>query len=432
MSVIARILALSLVVGVVTGIAISFYVLATEILRDLFFAGNPYETVQTLPVWYLYTLPTLAILIVNYLNTKHPSVREYGVAEIADTVTGNKSFITLKGLFLKIIASILSLASGFSVGNEGPSAAIGAMIAYKLNQLFAIPERFVRLILSIGASAGIAAVFVSPITGIVFSIENIAYRFVKRVVGPIILSAVIAFAIASQWLDPILFRYSIEHVFHFDNLLSRLLFIPVILLFLFIYLLLRNRIFSALDRVVSRRLGRYRNLFFAVIGGLSIGTMLTFVPFAVFSGHDVVTSLINETFDIPVYLIVGIVLLRILSTTLSIYANAVGGLFLPLMSIGALVGYGYAEVASSFGLSAEPYSFAAIGAAVFMGVIMHLPLTAIVLALEITYDYNIVVPTAIIVVATSYISNLRFDIEKLKATDTRDIAGRKKRRTFPV
>jgi CIC family chloride channel protein len=430
MPVIARVLVLALFAGLVTGVAVSFYVLATELLRDFLFAGNPYETATTLPVWYLYAMPTLAILLVNYLSSKHPSVREYGVAEIADTVTGNKSFITLKGLFLKIIASTLSLASGFSVGNEGPSAAIGAMIAYKLNHLFSIPERFVRLVLSIGASAGIAAVFVSPITGIVFSIENIAYRFVKRVVGPIILSAAIAYAIASQLLDPILFRYSIEHVFRFDNFLSRLLFIPVVLVFLYLYLLLRNRIFIVVDRLVSSHLGRYRNLFFAILGGLSIGTVLTIAPFAVFSGHEVVTSLINETFTIPVYFIVVIVLLRILTTTLSIYANAVGGLFLPLMSIGALVGYGYAEVINSLGMSAEPYSFAAIGAAVFMGVIMHLPLTAIVLALEITYDYNIVVPTAVIVVVTSYISNLRFDIEKLKATDIRSIAGKKKWRSI--
>ncbi len=417
--VVARLLSLSILAGLLAGAAVSMYVLATQALSFILFFGRDNTQISSLSPWYLYAVPTLAILVVNRLIEKEPSVREYGVTEIAEAVGGNKAFITLRGLLLKIVASVLSLSSGFSVGNEGPSAAIGAMIAYQLNRFVEVPERFVRLILSIGASSGIAAVFVSPVTGIVFAAENIAHEFVQRLIGPIVLGSLIAFSVAVQFLDPLIFRYSIGRALHYEYMLATLLFVPVILVFLFIYLTLKDKVFNALNRWTLKYLERWRNLLFALIGGVSIGTLLVYAPFAAFSGHEVVASLINDSLDIPLTLIVGIVLLRIVGTTVSLYANAVGGLFLPLMSIGALVGYGYAEVLARLHLDIEPYSFAAIGAAVFMGVVMRLPLTAIVLALEITYDYNIVVPTGIAVVLASYVANLNFNIRKLTATNIR-------------
>jgi CIC family chloride channel protein len=361
-------------------------------------------------------VPTLAILAVNYLIERDPGVREYGVTEIAEAVTGNKRFITLKGLFLKIIASILSLATGYSVGNEGPSAAIGAMIAHKLNALFNLPRRFVTLLISIGASSGIAAVFVSPVTGITFALENIAGPFLDRFMGPIILGAAVAFGVAYQFLEPLVFHYSAGRHFDYDYLLASLLFLPVIILALGLYLILKKRLLALLDWSLHRWAGRWRNLFFALIGGMTVGTLLHLAPIAAFSGHQMVAALINGQIHISLLLILAIVLLRILATVIAIYANAVGGLFLPLMSIGALVGYGYGEALNlSGGFAVHSYAFAAIGAAVFMGVVMRLPLTAVVLALEITYDYNIIVPTAVTVVLSGYLMNRIFGIEKLTA-----------------
>jgi CIC family chloride channel protein len=84
------------------------------------------------------------------------------------------------------------------------------------------------------------------------------------------------------------------------------------------------------------------------------------------------------------------------------------------MSIGALIGYGFGEVLNRWvELSIEPFYFAAIGAAVFVGVNMKLPLTAVVLALEMTYDYNVIIPTGISVVIVTHIISMKFDLRKL-------------------
>ena len=412
-----RILGLTILVGRLGGLAVSVYVLLTETLTHLFYGPEPFIDLPKLPLWYLYLIPTASILIVQKLIALDPSVREYGVSEIAQAVQENRFTVTLKGLLLKILASVLSLASGFNVGNDGPSAAIGAMIAHRLNALFQLPRRLVTLVISLGASSGIAAVFVSPVTGIAFALENIASEFLSQRIGPIILGAALAFGVAYRFLDPLVFHYSIVRYFDYSYLTGALLFIPVMLFFLFLYLALKKWLLLFLDRFVASRFGKYRNLFFALLGGATVGTLLWQAPIAAFSGHEMVAALINGTIPISLKLLLLVVLLRILGTALAIYANAVGGLFLPLMSIGALIGYGYGEALQLYiGIPIHSYAFAAIGASVFMGVVMRLPLTAVVLALEITYDYNIIVPTAITVVLTGFLMDRIFHIRKLGAT----------------
>ena len=149
-----------------------------------------------------------------------------------------------------------------------------------------------------------------------------------------------------------------------------------------------------------------------MIGGGVIGTILVLEPQAAFSGKEIVMSLINQEKHIPLVLIFTIVLLRIIGTTVAIYSNAVGGVFLPLMSIGALVGFGFGELMSLYAFDVEAFYFAAIGASVFMGVVMNLPLTALILAMETTFDYNVIVATGISVVLVAYFSSFHFKIKK--------------------
>jgi CIC family chloride channel protein len=409
-----KLVLISILVGIVSGVFIVIYGLLTKFLSYLLYFGDPMETIPHLPVWYVYMVPMVSILIVNYMIQKDEAVKEYGVREIAEAIEQNRLFFGIKDLFLKIFASSLSLASGFAVGNEGPSAAIGAMIAQKFHNLLKLPKELLRVVLSIGASSGIAAIFVSPITGIMFAIENIAYEFVRNYAGYLILASVLAFSVAWHFLEPLIFSYSTGKFIEYRYIVTTLIFIPVITFFIYFYLGLKDRVLKFLNKRILERFLPYRNFIFAVIGGGVIGTILLISPYAAFSGHEVVKILINNAVHFPLWMIFLIIVLRIIATTVSIYANAVGGIFIALMSIGALVGYGFGEVMNLyFPFEIEPFYFAAIGAAVFMGVNMKLPLTAVVLALEITYDYNVIIPTGISVVIVSYIVSLKFDIKKL-------------------
>ena len=414
---IAKLLAASILTGLLSGLFIAFYSFLINLMTHLFFMGDPMETIPTLPTWYLYALPTMAILVVNFIVSHDANVKEYGLNEVADSIVENKMTLSLKTLFLKVFASALSLATGFTVGTEGPSASIGAMIAYHIHKWFKFPKMLVKMMLSIGASAGIAAIFVTPVTGIAFAVEIIAYQFIKQYIGYLILASFVAFSVGIYFLEPIVFLHSQGRSFNFNHLFSHILFLPFITSFIYLYLFLKKRVLSFIDLEIFNNLSAYRNYIFALIGGGVIGTILVLQPEAAFSGHALVLSLINSETTIPLTVIFTILVLRIIGTTVAIYANAVGGIFLPLMSIGALVGYGYAELMIAYaGLDVEPFYFAAVGASVFMGVIMKLPLTAAVLALETTFDYNVVIGTGVSVVLVEYFSQLYFTIQRRNVT----------------
>ncbi|WP_457564958.1 chloride channel protein [Caminibacter sp.] len=406
-------LLLSFITGLVTGLFVSVYIFLTKWFMKFLYHGDPVNTISVLPVWYVYMIPIVSILIVNFLISLDSTVKEYGITKLAEIVEKRSEIITIKSLFLKIIASVLSISSGFSVGNEGPSAEIGALSAFYVKKLFKIPEKFIRIIVSVGASSGIAAVFVSPLTGITFAIESIASEFFKSYIIFMIVGAFSAFSIAVEFFPAIGFLSPSGRFINFDYVWLNIVFIPIITFFIYFYLFLQEKVLYVFNFKIFEKFGKYRNLFFAIFGGFIIGTILLIEPKACFTGHFVVQELFNDFSTMSLKLIVILIILRIVATTISQYSNAVGGMFLPLMSIGALIGYGFGEVMNMFHfVNIQPYYFAAIGAAVFMGVLMKLPFTAVVLALEITNDYNVVLTTGFAVAVIAYVTKLNFNIKK--------------------
>ncbi len=407
-----KLLLATILTGLITGFFITFYELLIIFMTYLIFMGDPIKTIPTLPTWYLYFVPTVAIFFVNYLASKDSHIKEYGVNEIAESVSESRMILKVKTLFLKVIASALSLSSGFSVGTEGPSASIGAMIAYQIHKLFKLPQMLVKIMISVGASAGIAGIFVSPLTGIAFAFENIAYQFIKQYISYLILASVISFAITANYLGAITFSHQVGRIMNNEYIIANLFFIPFITTFIYFYLFLKKNVLHLIDISILKNFHKYRNYIFALLGGGVVGTILFLDPQAAFSGKEIVIMLMNDENHIPLLVIFSIIILRIIGTTVAIYANAVGGVFLPLMSIGALIGYSFGELMTLYMFPVEPFYFAAIGASVFMGVIMKLPLTAVILSLETTFDYNVVIASGISVVLIEYFSNYYFNIRK--------------------
>ncbi len=291
---VAKLLIASIITGLISGFFITFYSLLITFLTYFFFQGDPFKTIPTLPVWYLYLLPTVAIFVVNAIVSKDANVKEYGLNEVADSIIENRMKLSLRTLFMKIFASALSLSAGFTVGTEGPSASIGAMVAYHIHKWFRLPSMLVKMMISIGASSGIAAIFVSPMTGIAFAVEIIAYQFIKQYIGYLILASFVSFSVAIYYLDPIVFLHSQGRGFDFSLLLPHLIFLPFITLFVYFYLFLKKRVLSFVEWELFYSFARYRNYLFALIGGILIGTILMVEPRAAFSGHTLVLGLINS------------------------------------------------------------------------------------------------------------------------------------------
>ncbi len=408
-----RLFLATLIIGIGSGLLIVLYVKMSEGLRYLLFFGDPLVSVAYLPWWYLFLVPFAAMIVIHLIIAKYPIVQEYGVKTIAEAVASNRMVMGIKEVLLKIFASSLSLASGFNVGNEGPAAEIGAIFGSIIQRLFKFPRKMTKVLLGIGASSGIAAVFVSPITGIIFAFEQITYSLGEKFIIYLILGSTLAFSIAISFLAPIVFTYSIGKTILYSQVLFSLLFIPFAGLFIYIYYFLKDGLAFWIDRLIQRYIPKWRNIIFMGFGVSVTGILLNVSPYAAFSGHEVVEYLINAQAHMPFIFVLLLAILRIIGLVFSLYAKAVGGVFISLMSIGALVGYAYAEIVDNFFFAhLEPFYYAAIGAAVFVGVVMRLPLASVVMALELTYDYNVIVPTALSVSIIIFVTALHLDLHK--------------------
>ncbi len=201
-------------------------------------------------------------------------------------------------------------------------------------------------------------------------------------------------------------------------MLFSLLFIPFAGFFIYLYYFFKDALAFWLDHLIQRLAPKRRNQIFMGFGVVVTGMLLNISPYAAFSGHEMVEYLINAQAHLPFVFVLLLAILRIVGLVFSLYAKAVGGVFISLMSIGALVGYAYAEIIDSYFFAhLEPFYYAAIGAAVFIGVVMRLPLTSVVMALELTYDYNVVVPTALSVSIIIFITSLHLNLHKLKVME---------------
>jgi len=204
----------------------------------------------------------------------------------------------------------------------------GRMAVSQLSKLVQLSEKYsFKMMISVGASSGVAAIFVSPITGMAFAIENIAYQFIKQYIGYVILGSVIAFSISAKFLDAISFHTSLGKAIDYHYIVPILLFIPFITAFVYLYLFLKKRLLHLIDLEIFKNFHAYRNFIFSLIGGSAIGTILLIEPHAAFSGKEIVIHLINYENNIPILFIFMIIILCIIGTTVSIYANAVGGVF---------------------------------------------------------------------------------------------------------
>jgi len=405
-----KVLVHSVFIGITVGFAIVIYLKLTHFFMHIFFFGDPFKTIKKIPFYILIFPPIVGAIIVSFLKITNENIKEYGVVRVARILEEGKLIIGIKDVILKIFASAISIGSGFAVGNEGPSAEVGAILAFYLSKLVKIPVTLMRTVIAAGASAGIAAVFISPFTGFVFGLELIVKELSLTNSFIMVLSAVFGFAIASHFFHGDIFPFIFQRTISFQDILYSVFMVPLVVIASLIFLRVKDsinlQIFYPIEKKVEKIMkkygisGKYKIFVRAILAGFFTACLLKLTPYAGFSGHILIEKLIYENQEFAFRLALLILLARILSTSLALGWGAVGGLFMPILSIGALLGYLYALVLKDFlpDIYLPNSYFAAIGAAAFLGSILNVPTTAIVLSFELTLNFSVIVPAAVVTI----------------------------------
>jgi len=323
----------------------------------------------------------------------------HGVPEVMAAVVTQNSIIRPIVVFVKALASAVSISSGGSVGREGPIVQIGAAIASTAGQIFRLRPSQMKTLVGCGVAAGIGATFNAPIAGTLFALELIVTDFGLTSFTPIIVAAVTSTAI-TRFFEGNTLAFYLPH------------FSMVTPWELFIYLLLGliagvvgysfTWFLYTMDDVYSRlKIPEWSK---AATGGLVIGIIALSFPHIMGVGYETIGSLFEGEF--PLLLIVFLVFLKIFATSVTIGSGGSGGVFAPSLFIGAMLGGAFGTAVNMVfpTWTGSVGAYALVGMAAVNGACTLAPLSAIIILMELTDNYSIILPLMLTVVISTFVS----------------------------
>jgi chloride channel protein, CIC family len=305
--------------------------------------------------------------------------------------------ISLRGTLLRSASSLLTIASGGSIGREGSMVQLSAMVASRVGQLAGAPVPRLRLLVACGGAAGIAAAYNAPISGALFVSEIVLGSLAMDSFGPLVVASVMSDATIHRFLGygPV---FNVPHVVFASNWeLGFFLVLGVLLGHL------APPFLGLLDFTKGRfvRLGwpLYWQL---ALGGLIVGVISIFVPQVWGNGYSVIGNILQGNL-LGLWLL-AILVAKVLATSATVGSGAVGGVLTPTLfigcAVGSLVGEGLHQLLPK--IVSTPTAYALIGMGGFLSATTLAPLTCILMIFEMTGDYEMVLPLMLACVTAHY------------------------------
>ena len=327
--------------------------------------------------------------------------RGHGVPEVMVAVAENGGRIRPQVSVVKALASALCIGTGGSVGREGPIVQIGSALASTLGQWTRMPENRMRILVACGAAGGIAATFNAPITGVFFGVEIILREFSIDAMFTVMLSAMLADAVAIPFLGnhPFLtgFPSGIALVHPRNYLLVAVLAVVAGL----IGLLFKAVLYKVEDLWDVWWKGRPEWARPAV-GGVALGLLLLALPQMYGVGYPVMYKAVAGNYVLWFLLVLAAG--KIVACSLTLGIGGSGGVFAPSLFIGATSGMAFGVAAGHvFGPGAgQPALYAAVAMGAVFASAARAPLTSVASVVEMTGDYALTLPVMLaIAIATA-------------------------------
>lgn len=398
---------LATLVGLAGGFGAILFRALIDLIQYLAYGakGNLLEIALSTP-WYMKVwVPAAGGLVVGplvYFFARE--AKGHGVPEVMEAVALRKGVIRKRVVFIKMLASAISIGVGGSVGREGPIVQIGSAIGSSLGQVLKISAERIRILVGCGAAAGIAATFNAPIAGSMFALEIILGDFGIAAFSPIVISSVVATAVSRHFLGntPAFIVPSYWLVSAWE--------LPI-------YLLLG--LFCALVAVAFTRSLYLTEDFFdqfafpaylkAVLGGLMLGVLALFFPDIMGVGYPAMDQALAG--ELSWMLMFFLMLCKIFATCITLGAGFSGGIFAPSLFIGAMAGGFFGTVVHALfpEVTASPGAYSIVGMGAVVGATTHGPLSAILILFEMTGNYRIILPLMIACIISSVAARQLFE-----------------------
>ncbi len=359
--------------------------------------------------WLLVLLPGLGALGSGLISQLAPETRGGGGDAMIDAFHHHGGFIRRRVIWVKALASLLTLGSGGSGGREGPTMQIGAALGSRVGWLLRVSAAERRILMVAGVAAGIAAVFRTPLGAALLAVE-VLYRddFESEALIPAVLASVVAYSIvisifgeSTLFAQPSRFPFVPRHL-------------PLYGLMALLVALLANLFLRTLRTVqgISARLA-VPEWAKPALGGLGLGVFA--VPLILLvgwqvgqpgqglgllgGGYGAVQLAISGNSWLPggwgaVALLAGLCIAKLFASSLTIGTGGSAGDFAPSLVIGGLFGGAFGRTVQllSHDPRINPAAFALIAMGTFYGGLAHAPLSSLIIVCELAGSYDLLVP----------------------------------------
>lgn len=357
--------------------------------------------------YFIFPLIGLAItyLILKYIVRNKPS---QGIPATLYAISKKKGVMKPFQMFGSLLAAPITVGFGGSVGLEGPTVATGAAISSNLSRMLHMNQATRTLLIGCAAAGAMSSIFKAPIAAIIFAVEVFSLDLTLISMIPLLLASISALITSYFFFgDDILLPFSIQDKFILKDIPFYIL-LGVVAGFVSIYFTETYERFQNFFEKIGSPIKRL------IIGGLGIGILVYFIPPLYGEGFDVINNLVqghpekaleNNIFSLDlnnvwilVALLAGLVIFKVIASSLTFGAGGVGGIFAPTLFMGSIMGFCLAKILNNIGLFSHSISesnFTLVGMTGLMAGVLHAPLTAIFLIAEVTGGYELFLPLMI-------------------------------------
>jgi chloride channel protein, CIC family len=349
------------------------------------------------------TIAGLLVAVAHWMVQRFaPLAAGSGVQHVEAVMRGEAQPAPFAVLPVKFFGGLLAIGSGLALGREGPTVQMGATIGAQLAKRAQLNPVSVRTVQGATAGAGLAVAFNAPIGGVAFVFEELARHFTTEVMVSALASCSAAVFVMRALLGN-------EVDFPMGRLTTPSLATVIACLVLGVLLGLLG---AAYNRATLAWLNRFAALTSipgtaraAIIGGV-VGLIAWFEPRVVGGGGPLVQGVLDERLSLSLLAIVFAA--RWLLGPFSYAAGTPGGLFAPLLVVGAVFGAMFAAVVNRIGpvFAIEPATCAIVGMAAFFTAVVRAPLTGIVLVLGMTGTATPIIPALAACVGATIVPSL--------------------------
>ena len=377
--------------------AVAFRAGLTWWYRFAFTEDNVVAAIVRLPWWLRLAVPAAGGLAAGMVGRWRKASAQ-GVSNVMEAVVLGNLTLSLRTTVSRVLSSALAIASGISIGREGPLIEFGGSFGAAMGRRMRVPLNQTRVLVAAGTAAGFTAAYNTPFAAVLFVFETIVGIASPTAVLPTMAATVMAALVTRALVGagPIYGQRAFE-AYSFSDL-GWLLVLGALAACVaagFKWFLRQA------EHVGERAFGvqPWRS----AAGGLAVGVLAIWVPEVVGNGYEPLNQILDHQLVTTTILL--LLVTKIIATSASVGSSVPGGIFTPMLLVGAATGFLWAQLIALTSPSSPPDAgaYALVGMAATTAASIHAPLTAAVLVFELSGDYAIVVP---LILATAVSTSL--------------------------